>query len=229
MGAYGWQMTMNTLTTERQGIEQRPASRSGLPWILGTLGGALLTIALLGALAAGFGVRRILTIWHGSEARINVDQPTVIRQIQSLQRLETVSYTMDKIISGEHANAYWPKFLVGDRLLLMVHGEVVAGINLAELQPGEVAIHGQQISIHLPAAEIFSTRIDNAKTKVYSRDTGLFSSPDPNLESQVREAAEQQLQQAALQDGILKTADGNARSTILSMLQGLGFHEVTIQ
>jgi hypothetical protein len=135
---------------------------------------------------------------------------------------------MDKIISGEHANAYLPKFLVGDHLLLVVHGEVVAGINLASLQNGDVQVQGQKVSIHLPAAEVLSTRIDNAKTRVYSRDTGLFSTPDPNLESEVREEAERQLQQAALQDGILKTAADNARSTLSGMLQGLGFHEVDI-
>jgi uncharacterized protein DUF4230 len=64
---------------------------------------------------------------RGGRTLINVDQPTVVRQIQQLQRLETASYTMDKIISGEHANAYLPKFLADDRLLLVVHGDVVAG------------------------------------------------------------------------------------------------------
>jgi hypothetical protein len=177
-------------------------------------------------LSTGLGLLRLL---RGGRTQINVDQPTVVRQIQQLRRLETVSYTMDKIISGEHANAYLPKFLAGDRLLLVVHGEVVGGIDLAGLQPGDVSIRGQKASIHLPAAEVFSTRIDNARTKVYSRDTGLFSSPDPNLESEVREVAERQLQQAALQDGILKSAADNARTTIFSMLQGFGFHEVDIR
>jgi Protein of unknown function (DUF4230) len=105
----------------------------------------------------------------------------------------------------------------------------VCGINLAALQPGDVQVQGRHVSIHLPAAEVFSTRIDNARTKVYSRDTGLFSSPDPNLESEVREEAERQLQAAALQDGILKTAADNARTTLSGMLSGLGFHEVDIR
>jgi hypothetical protein len=170
-----------------------------------------------------------LGLLRGGATQINVGQPTVVRQIQQLQRLETVSYAMDKIISGDHPNAYLPKFLAGDRLLLMVHGEVVAGINLTGLEPGDVAIQGQKVSIHLPPAEVFSTRIDNARTKVYSRDTGIFSSPDPNLESEVREEAERQLQQDALQDGILKIAGDNARSTISGMLKGFGFHEVIIR
>jgi hypothetical protein len=207
-------------------------SRNLYSWVLGTLLGAVLTVVLLGTLvwlSAGIGVLGLMDIFHGGRTQVNVGQPTVVHQIQQLQRLETVSYTVDKIISGEHSNAYLPKFMAGDRLLLMVHGEVVGGINLAGLQPSDVQIHRQKVSIHLPAAEVFSTRIDNAKTKVYSRDTGIFSSPDPNLESEVREEAERQLQQAALQDGILKVAADNARATISGMLKGLGFQEVDIR
>jgi hypothetical protein len=37
---------------------------------------------------------------RGGQLHISVDQPTVIRQIRALQRLETVSYTMDKIVTG---------------------------------------------------------------------------------------------------------------------------------
>lgn len=224
------------MTLDKAPLANGPAarghSRNVYPWVLGSCLGAALTLVLVGALvwlSTGLGLLHLMGILGGGRPQINVDQPTVVRQIQQLQRLETVSYTMDKIISGEHANAYLPKFLAGDRLLLVVHGEVVAGINLAGLQPGDVLVQGQKVSIHLPAAEVFSTRIDNARTKVYSRDTGLFSSPDPNLESEVREEAERQLQQAALQDGILKTAADNARSTISGMLHGFGFHEVDIR
>jgi len=200
--------------------------------LLGILLGATLAVILIGAavwLTTGLGLLHLFGVLRGDRTQINVDQPTVVHQIQQLQRLETVSYTMDKIISGEHDNPYLPKFLAGDRLLLVVHGEVVAGINLASLQPGDVQVQGQTVAIHLPPAEIFSTRLDNAKTKVYSRDTGLFSSPDPNLESEVREEAERQLQQGALQDGILKTASENARSTVSGMLRGFGFHQVDVR
>jgi hypothetical protein len=200
--------------------------------ILAVFLGVALTVAFAGAvvwLSTGLGLLQLVDSLRGGRTLIKVDQPTVVRQIQQLQRLETVSYTMDKIISGEHDNAYLPKFLAGDRLLLVVHGEVVGGINLAGLQPGDVLLQGQKALIHLPPAEILSTRIDNAKTRVYSRDTGLFSSPDPNLESEVREEAERQLQQAALQDGILKIAAENARGTISGMLKGFGFREVDFQ
>src|SRR5580692_3425912 len=151
-----------------------PRTRSRSSWFLETLLGVALTVVLLGAvvwLSTGLGLFHLLGSLRGDRTQFNVDQPTVVHQIQQLQRLETVSYTMDKIISGEHANPYLPQFLAGDRLLLVVHGEVVGGINLAGLQPSDVVIRGGKVSIQLPLAEVFSTRIDNAKTRVYSRDT----------------------------------------------------------
>lgn len=204
-------------------------TRSSLSWVLGILVGILLTVAIAGAMvwfATGVGVFHLLTALRSGRTQMNVDQPTVVRQIQQLRRLETVSYAVDKIISGEHENPYLPKFLVSDRLLLVVHGEVIGGVDLAKLQPSDVSTQGRSITIHLPAAEVFTTRLDNAQTRVYSRDTGLFSSPDPNLETEVRQEAERQLESAARQDGILKLADQNARTTITSMLAALGFTSI---
>src|SRR3974390_1966798 len=100
--------------------------------------GAVLSIVLVAAaiwLATGIGLFRLFSGSRDSRIVIQADQPTVVRQIQQLQRLETVRYTMDKIISGEHQNAFLPKFLAGDRLLLIVHGEVIGGVDLATLPP----------------------------------------------------------------------------------------------
>ena len=165
----------------------------------------------------------------GRTLTIDVSQPTVVDRIQRLQRLETVVYTMDKIVTGARENPIFPDFLAGDRLLMLVHGEVVGGIDFADLKPGDVKVDGKQIHLHLPAPQIFSTRIDSAKTRVYSRQTGLLVPTDPNLETQVRQEAERQLQEAALADGILQTARQNAASTISSLLQGLGFEKIEFQ
>ena len=203
-------------------------NRPSFPWVRTFLFGFLLALFAVGLiiwLATGTGLLSLLRAYRGGTL-IHIDQPTVVRQIQQLQRLETVSFTMDKIISGEHDSPYLPKFLVSDRLLLVVHGEVIGGVDLSKLEPADVVVQGQSISLRLPQAKILVTRLDNEQTRVYSRDTGLFSSPDPNLESEVRQEAERQLQEAAMQGNILKTADGNARSTISSLLQGLGFKKV---
>jgi len=162
----------------------------------------------------------------GRTLTIDVSQPTVVDRIQRLQRLETVIYTMDKVVTGAKENPLLPDFLAGDRLLMLVHGEVVAGIDFSDLKSGDVRVDGKKVHLHLPAPQIFRTRLDSAKTRVYSRQTGLLVSTDPNLETQVRQQAEQQLQEAAMADGILRNAQQNALSTIRSLLQGLGFESI---
>src|SRR6266567_7074559 len=104
----------------------------------------------------------------GITLTIDVSQPTVVDRIQRLQRLETVVYNMDKIVTGAKENPFLPNFLAGDRLLMLVHGEVVGGIDFSNLKPGDVRLDGKQIRLHLPAPQLFSTRIDSAKTRVYS-------------------------------------------------------------
>ncbi len=169
---------------------------------------------------------RVLSAATGRTVSIDVSRPTVVDRIQRLQRLETVVYTVDKLVTGAKDNPLLPDFLTGDRLLMMVHGEVVAGIDFSNLKLDDVRVDGRQIHLHLPAAQVFSTRIDSAKTRVYSRQTGLLVPTDPNLETQVRQEAEREMQEAALADGILGTAQKNAASTISGLLQDLGFEKI---
>ena len=184
---------------------------------------------LLGA-AAALAIGSIVW-WQSGGAnvrKIDVSQPTILSKIQQLERLETVRFYMDKIVTGEHESRYLPQFLSGDRLLLIVHGEVIAGIDLGKVKADDIIVRGKSVTVRIPKAEVFTVRIDNEKTRVYSRETGLFSSVDPNLESDVRRAAEQQLREAAMEEGILKIADTNAHATLTRLLEGLGFEQVKL-
>src|SRR6202162_4599272 len=90
--------------------------------------GLFLGVTLLGSmgwlmLSRSSGRALLSHIWSAVTGRtlgIDVSQPTVVDRIQRLQRLETVVYTMDKIVSGAKANSIFPDFLAGDRLLMLV-------------------------------------------------------------------------------------------------------------
>ena len=190
----------------------------------------IVTGFLLGAVAASLAVGFVFWSLNGGAnvRKIDVSQPTILNKIQQLERLETVRFYMDKIVTGEHASRYLPEFLSGDRLLLIVHGEVIAGIDLSKVQANDIIVRDKSVTVRIPKAEIFIVRIDNDKTRVYSRETGLFSRVDPNLETEVRRAAEQQLREAAMEEGILKIADKNAHATLTRLLEGLGFQQVEL-
>lgn len=163
----------------------------------------------------------------GRNTRI-VSQGSVVDRIQRLQRLETVVYNMDKIVTGEKDTPFLPNFLAGDRLIMIVHGQVVAGVDFAGLRAADIRVDGKVVHVHLPVSRVLMTRVDNARTRVYSRNTGLLVPVDPDLETRVRQEAEQQLLAEAVQDGILTTAHQNAQTTLTGLLLGLGFDKVEV-
>ncbi|HEX3469607.1 MAG TPA: DUF4230 domain-containing protein [Silvibacterium sp.] len=205
------------------------------------LGPIIILLAILLGLLVGAGALAIfmheatIGIWNrlatkvsGRTLVINVSQATVVEKIQRLERLETVTYTMDKVVEGARTSDILPDFLVGDKLLLNVHGQAIAGVDLSQLQASDVTVNGKSVHVHLPPAQIFVSALDSSKTRVFSRSTGLFVPVDPNLESEVRAKAEQELHDSALAAGILDTAHKNAAATLTKLLLNFGFERAQV-
>lgn len=196
----------------------------------GLLIGAVVAL-LLAVVMARVQSGPLAALWSllsGRNTRIS-SEGSVIEHIQRLQRLETVVYNMDKIVTGEKDNPVLPDFIAGDRLLMIVHGQVVAGIDFTRMKNGDIEIQGKAVRVHLPNPQVLLTRLDNTRTKVYSRNTGILVRVDPNLETQVRQEAEGELLQEAAVGGILNNARDNARATVTSLLLGLGFEKIEVQ
>jgi hypothetical protein len=212
---------------------------SGRSGSTGTLLAVLLSL-ILGAVALAVFIRhatsgimaRVATAITGRTTTFDTSVPAVVQRIQRLNRLETVVYSIDTVVEGSKSSAVLPDLLAGDRILLVVHGQSIAGIDLSRLKPEDIHITdkdgGQFIHVTLPPSQLFLTTLDNQHTRVYMRSTGVLVPADPNLETDTRAKAEQQLQQSALADGILDTASKNARATVTTLLYGLGFHEVVV-
>ena len=156
---------------------------------------------------------------------IDTSRPTIIEQVRALSKLETVNYNLQKVVSGESSGPL-PDFLTSDKILLVAQGEVVAGMDLGKLQSSDITVEGQTVTIRLPETEILYSKIDNDKTYVYDRQTGIFSKPDPNLETQLRQAAEKEIVQAAIEDGIMDKARTNAEQVLRTLITGLGYDDV---
>jgi hypothetical protein len=150
------------------------------------------------------------------------DPVTIINQIRPLARLETIQYTVEKVITAEVGqDTLAPLF--GDRLLFVGHGYVTAGIDLKNISSEDLVVEDGMIKITLPEAEIFDATLDNDKSYVYDRETGLLTHGDINLETTARQAAEDQIRQAAVDDGILVQAQANAETFLQSLLNKLGY------
>lgn len=153
------------------------------------------------------------------------DPVTIIHDIRSLARLETIQYSLEKVIVAEN-NQGPLGFLFGDKLLFVAHGDVIAGIDLAKLNPEDMWVKGDVLYVTLPAAEIFIAALDNDKSYVYDRETGVLTHGDMNLETSARQAAEAEILLAALEDGILEQGRLNAENYLIRLLRNLGYPEV---
>lgn len=156
------------------------------------------------------------------------DPITIIREVQSLARLETIQYTVQKIITAEiNQGVFGPLF--GDRLLFVAHGYVIAGVDLAAISTQDLWLEDGVLHVNLPDAEVFVATLNNEDSYIYDRNTGLFRKSDPNLETAARQAAEQEILRGAIEDGILLQAQINAEVFLERLLNSLGYQFVVFE
>ncbi len=153
---------------------------------------------------------------------------TIVRQINDLARLETASMELEKNVVAERNNdMLWG--IMGETLIFEAHGLAVAGVDFSNMTPADIqVVDPTTVMIHLPAATLFEDLplLDTETSRVLDRDTGLFASVDPQLETLVRQEAEASLREEAMGTVLLETADYNAQEFMLTFMQGLGFETV---
>lgn len=188
-------------------------------WLFGVLAGCLLTIA------AFLLLRKVQ--FPGSPPLQTLSPPAVLKQIQQLNQLVSVKYTVQQAVGFEEK-----KPLLGtEKLLLFVQAEVMAGIELDKLSAADLTLaHSGALTISLPPPRILHIVIDDNQTKVWDRSITWWTPwvPfNPDLERQARLSARQAIQTAALNMGILPAARTNAEALIRQLAATLGLKEVS--
>ena len=165
---------------------------------------------------------------HGVVRRA-VDAPALVQQIQRLNELVTVKYSIQKIIGLKEEKVPFGS----ESVLLMVQATVLGGVDLSTLQPGDVKVSADNsVTIKLPQPQPLHVFIDDSKTRVWDH-TKTWWTPwvpfNPELEQQARRDALEAVQAAALEMGILKDARKNAETTISSFLRTTGVLKVSFE
>ena len=169
-----------------------------------------------------------LTHWRERSQPHEENTSTVIRQVQSLADLVTVKYVVEKVvILDAPPESTLGQFVQGDnRVLLLAHGVVKAGIDLKHLTPADVSIAGKTIRIKLPPAQITDAYLDDSLTKVIDWKQGFLRSFDKDLEQKARQMAVDDIRRAARTDGILNEANQRAMWQLALFFQNAGFERV---
>lgn len=152
----------------------------------------------------------------------------VVKEIRSLSRLETSSYTVEKIIDKGNNGNIFQNLLFGNSILLIAHGQVIGGFDLANLSQDSIKTNGKSITINLPPAQILSVSLDESQTRVYDRQKGILANSKTDLESEARVSAISAIRKAACDGGILNNSSENAKKQLESILKSFGFTLITI-
>ncbi len=198
--------------------------------------GVLAIVFLFGSIFPGYITNPLEQLTSRIQGMSAAPTPTtrssaaVVTRIRQLNRIETTSYTVEKVFEASIQGNVFQNILFGDRLLLIAHGIVVAGIDLDNLEADDITISedGKTITIDLPPVEIFSATLDNTRTRVYDREKGLLATSDKDLESIARQKAEAEILQAACEYDIMQRATTDARKSIEQLLLMLDFERVEI-
>ena len=157
--------------------------------------------------------------------------PVVVEGVRDLDQLATVRWRESIVVTRESAseNAL-DRLFSGEEVLLVATGDVQAGVDLSEIGEDDVRVQDDAVTFRLPAPEVLSASLDEEKTRVYDREYGpLNLRPDDDLVEEARARAEERIEEAARENGILRTAETNAEDSIRAFVETLGFREVRFQ
>lgn len=199
----------------------------------------LALLAIVVALVAGF------MLWQSLQGAkepkiLTVSREGVVTKIQKLNRLETVAYNVDTIITSERAGSWQRLWQDEQKGLFIARGRVVAGVDLSKLgeemvqvtppTPAQIQAAKQRmidsgneaapitlmpnIMITLPPSEVLAVYLDNIE--VYDWQSGLFGmlKADPNILKEAQSSAKREVLERACQSGVMTQAEQNAKEQI---------------
>jgi hypothetical protein len=151
----------------------------------------------------------------------------VVEGIQDLNQLATVRWKESVIITRKSGGTELEQLVAGEEVTVVATGYVEAGVNLATLGQDDVRVNGETVTIRLPEPEILAVSLDEEESRVYDRDFGLLNiHPDDALVEEARDAAVDEIEEAAHEDDILNQAEQNAEDSIRAFVTSLGFERV---
>jgi hypothetical protein len=150
------------------------------------------------------------------------DSTTFLTQVQQLKQLVTVRYHMQRVVGMRE-----PKLPVGEEsILLIVEGEVDAGLDLSKITPDDIAVgNDRSVTLTFPAAQIVAAFIDEKGTRVWDRRITWWTPwvpYNPDLEHRARLEAIADLRKAALDGHILDEARKSAETALRDFCNAVG-------
>lgn len=198
-------------------------------------------ILLIGLAALAFAIYSVQNITE-EEPIETITREGVVTQIQQLNRLQTVAFSVDTVITSQRQGSWMKLWQDEQKGLFIARGRVDAGIDLSALTPEMVQViqpevgleetqaEGTntpvsimpQINITLPPSEIFSVYLDDIE--IYDWQTGAFGlmQVDPKILQQAQTMAKKEVLERACRGDVMNMALQNAQTQLQQLFAMTG-------
>ena len=198
-------------------------------------------ILLIGLAAIVFAIYSVQNITK-EEPIETITREGVVTQIQKLNRLETVAFSVDTVITSQRPGSWMKLWQDEQKGLFIARGRVEAGIDLSALTPemvqvvqpeinvDEVQEAGAntpvsvmpQINITIPPSEIFSVYLDDIE--IYDWQTGAFGmmQVDSKILQQAQSMAKKEVLERACRGDVMNMALENAQTQLQQLFSLTG-------
>lgn len=195
------------------------ATKAILPYVIYIILGVVLTGAFAFVAPKIFS-RRALAI---------ADTANVIEKIKKIGEFTTVCYYEELAIMDKRIDTTG-KFIWGgyktteNEIVLIGKGLVRAGFDFTKVNEGDILVHGDTLDLVMPKAEVFDI-IMNPSDFLTEYEYGTWSHENTKA---LKARAKQQLEQDALECGLLKKAETNGQKRLKSLFAVFGYKTINI-
>ncbi|MGP4120206.1 DUF4230 domain-containing protein [Psychrobacter aquimaris] len=198
-------------------------------------------VLLIGLAALVFAIYSVQNMTK-EEPIETITREGVVTQIQKLNRLETVAFSVDTVITSQRPGSWMKLWQDEQKGLFIARGRVEAGIDLSAITPEMVQVVQPdsnmdeiqqadastpvpmmpQINITLPPSEIFSVYLDDIE--IYDWQTGAFGmmQVDPKILQQAQSMAKKEVLERACRGDVMNMALENAQTQLQQLFSLTG-------
>ena len=203
--------------------EQRALLGRGLDLLLGDLVHLLLAVRVAGEEVADPVEQALLLGVHVRLVHVE------------LSRYEAASGQFQVVVDITKHEGILPGFLAGSETLFIGQGTDIAYVDFGGLKGSAIVVSpSKAVTVKLPKAQLEPAVLNVSQSYVYAEQQGVFNrignffSGNPNSQQQAYELAEQKIETAAKASTLVKDAETNTRAMLVSMLNSLGFQQVSV-
>lgn len=152
---------------------------------------------------------------------------SIVEEIRKISEFTSACYYEEYVIQDTKeasGNALLKMVKSKPEVVILSKGKVRAGVDLGKITPEDIKVSNDTLRINLPQPEIFDVIVNPSDYEIFS-ENGDWSHDEI---SRIIQKGKENLQQHALDEGIIGKAGETSKKKLESLFQTLGYNVVEI-